>query len=330
MTIAPEDLIPALIFAVVLALVPLVLALVSRSGHSRRRRLNRITDRFGTKTAAADHDGPSLLSEGARSGFLGQIERTLVQLLPRPAALRQKLIRAGLNPSPGRFATFAAAFGVIVGASVMVTRHAPLLALAAAVVGALGLPNIWLSLRIGRRRKRFVALFPEAVDLMVRGLKSGVPVTQTIVSVGTEIQDPVGIEFRRVSDSAALGVALIDGLWDAAKRIETAEFHFFVVALTIQQETGGNLAETLENLADILRRRLQMQLKVKAMSSEARSSAMIIGVLPFAMFGILTAINPDYMLKLVTDPRGLMMAGIGLSLMFLGIVVMARMVKFEI
>jgi tight adherence protein B len=330
MTVAPRDLIPALIFAVVLALVPLLPAVASRAGRGRNRRLARITDRFGVRAAATDRDGPSLLSGSIRPGLLGGVERTLAQFLPRPAALRQKLVRAGLNPSPGRFATVAAGLGVIAGSAVLATGYAPLLALAFAVVATLGLPNLWLSLRIGKRQKRFVALFPEAVDLMVRGLKSGVPVTQTIVSVGTEVQDPVGIEFRRVSDSAALGVPLIDSLWDAAKRIDTPEFRFFVVALTIQRETGGNLAETLENLSDILRRRLQMQLKVKAMSSEARSSAMIIGVLPFAMFGILMALNPNYAMILITDPRGMMMLGAGLLLMFFGMVVMARMVKFEI
>ena len=150
------------------------------------------------------------------------------------------------------------------------------------------------------------------------------------VSVGTEIGDPVGIEFRRVADSAALGVSLIDALWEAAKRIDTPEFRFFVVAITIQRETGGNLGETLENLAEILRKRLQMQLKVKALSSEARSSAMIIGALPFAMFGILMALNRDYAMKLITDPRGEMMLGAGLFLMFLGIVMMSKMVKFEV
>lgn len=330
MTISPENLIPALIFAAVLTLVPLILALAPRLGRKRGQRLTRLTRRYSAQGAAPDAAAASLISDGASAGLLGQIERALLQFLPRPAALRLKLTRAGLDMSPGRFATFAVLSGVVVAGLVMAFGHAPHWALAAALICAFGLPNVYLSRRIGKRKKRFIALFPEAVDLMVRGLKSGVPITQTIVSVGHEIQEPIAGEFRRVADSAALGVPLIDALWDAAKRVDTAEFRFFVVALTIQRETGGNLAETLENLADILRRRLQMQLKVKALSSEARSSAMIIGILPFAMFGILMLLNPDYAMKLVTDPRGMMMAGAGLFLMFLGVVVMARMVKFEI
>jgi tight adherence protein B len=328
MTLAPETLIPALIFGVVLTLVPLLMAAFSSANRARTRRVNRIASRFSPKATAGQ--GASLMSETVSAGFMGQIERSLLRFLPQPAVLRLKLVRAGLDLSPGRFATFAIAFGAMAGALVMATRHSPLLALALGVVAAFGLPNFWLARRIAKRKKHFVTLFPEAVDLMVRGLKSGVPVTQTIISVGTEIRDPVGIEFRRVADSASLGVSLIDALWEAAKRIDTAEFRFFVVALTIQRETGGNLGETLENLSDILRKRLQMHLKVRALSSEARSSAMIIGVLPFAMFGILMALNHDYAMKLINDPRGIMMLGAGLLLMLFGIVLMSRMVKFEI
>jgi tight adherence protein B len=329
MTISPETLIPALIFGVVLTLVPLILAAFSGAKRAQARKVSKVTGRFSGKAAKAG-DGPSLLSETVSAGFMGEIERSLLRFLPRPAVLRLKLTRAGLNVSPGRFATLAATFGLLAGIMVIASGHSVLLAMAIGVCVAFGGSNFWLARRIAKRKKQFVTLFPEAVDLMVRGLKSGVPVTQTIISVGSEIRDPVGVEFRRVADSAALGVTLIDALWESAHRVDTAEFRFFVVAITIQRETGGNLGETLDNLSDILRKRLQMQLKVKALSSEARSSAMIIGVLPFAMFGILMALNHDYAMKLVTDPRGIMMLGAGLFLMSLGIFLMSRMVKFEI
>jgi tight adherence protein B len=329
--IGPEDLITALIFASVLAVVGLAAAFLSGSGKKRSRQLRRLAERFRTgRKAAVDNDAPSLFMDTSGDGILGSIEQSLMRLIPRSALLRLKLVRAGLNISPGRFATFASISGVLAGAVAFVAEHSPIIAVAIGLVGGLGLPNLWLSARIRKRKRLFVALFPQAVELMVRGLKSGVPINQTIISVGTEIRDPVGGEFQRIADSASLGVSLIDALWEAARRMDIAEFRFFVVAVSIQRETGGNLGETLENLADILRKRLQMQLKVKAMSSEARASAMIIGVLPFAMFGLLTMINPDYTLKLLTDPRGQMMAGAGLFLMGFGAFVMARMVKFEI
>lgn len=330
MSISPETLIPALIFGVVLTLVPLILAAFSGARRAQTRKVNKIAGKYSAGKATKAGEGLSLMSETVSAGFMGQIERSLLRFLPRPAVLRLKLIRAGLDLSPGRFATLAATFGVLTGMAVVASGRSGLLAILIGVVAAIGGSNFWLARRIAKRKKQFVTLFPEAVDLMVRGLKSGVPVTQTIISVGTEIRDPVGAEFRRVADSAALGVTLIDALWEAANRVDTTEFRFFVVAITIQRETGGNLGETLENLSDILRKRLQMQLKVKALSSEARSSAMIIGALPFAMFGILMALNPAYAMKLINDPRGMMMLGVGLFLMFLGGFLMSRMVKFEI
>jgi tight adherence protein B len=328
-----NDLVPGFIFAGVLAIVALAAALLPGSSGTSTRRIRRVTQRFhsGSNERPAEADGtPSLLIGSTKQGFAGALERAIVRLVPRPEELRLKLMRAGLSQSPGRFATCAAVLGLVAGVTVVAVWRSPALALAVGIAVAFGLPNLWLSTRIRKRKRRFAALFPEAVELMVRGLKSGVPVGQTVISVGQEIRDPIGPEFQRIADSASLGVSLVDALWDAARRVDVPEFRFFVVAVAIQRETGGNLGETLENLADILRKRLQMQLKVKAMSSEARSSAMIIGALPFVMFGLLMMLNPDYMLKLVYDPRGQIIAGGGLFLMALGAFVMSRMVKFEI
>jgi tight adherence protein B len=127
-----------------------------------------------------------------------------------------------------------------------------------------------------------------------------------------------------------IGMQMDEALWAAAKRLDTPEFKFFVISLSIQQETGGNLAEVLEKLSDMVRRREQMRLKIKAMSSEARASAMIIGSLPFIMAVLIYVVNTEYMMRLFTDPRGWMMIGGGLTSLGLGIAVMAKMIKFEI
>src|SRR3546814_3784395 len=116
---------------------------------------------------------------------------------------------------------------------------------------------------------------------MVRGLRSGLPITESIRAAGQEIVDPVGIELRRITDAVRLGAKLEEALWDCSLRLDIQEFNFFTVALAIQSETGGNLAETLANLSDVLRRRRQLKLKIKALSSEAKASAYIIGSLPF-------------------------------------------------
>ena len=140
--------------------------------------------------------------------------------------------------------------------------------------------------------------------------------------------DPVGPEFRRISDAVRLGQNLEDALWEASKRLDTPEFKFFVISLSVQRETGGNLAETLAKLSDILRSRKQM--KLKAMSSEAKASAMILGSLPFLMFALIYIMSPDYEQILFTDMRGRIMLGVALGMMAMGCGVMHKMVKFEI
>ena len=127
-----------------------------------------------------------------------------------------------------------------------------------------------------------------------------------------------------------IGVAMDEALWMTAKRLAIPEFNFLVISLSIQQETGGNLAEILEKLSDMVRRREQMRLKVKAMSSEARASAMIIGSLPFVMAGVISFVNPEYMSTLFTDPRGWVMIGIGLTSLLIGLGIMAKMIRFDI
>ncbi len=240
-------------------------------------------------------------------------------------------MKAGLNLSPGQYALVSVALGATCCIVAKFVFGVPLmLAGLGAIVIGIGLPHMVVSNMIGRRLRKFTKLFPEAIDLMVRGIKSGLPISETIGAIGQEMIDPVGIEFRRITDSVKLGQTLEEALWDAAQRLDTAEFKFFVISLSVQRETGGNLAETLDNLGDILRRRQQMQLKIKAMSSEARASAYIIGSLPFVMFGILMLMSPDYVMILFTDYRGMIITGIGLATMLMGVFVMAKMVKFDI
>ena len=152
---------------------------------------------------------------------------------------------------------------------------------------------------------------------MVRGLRSGLPITETLGIVASEIGGPVGVEFRAVSDKMKIGRTMEAALQETADRLGTPEFQFFVITLAIQRETGGNLAETLSNLADVLRKRAQMKLKIRAMSSESKASAYIVGSLPFIVFGLVYMMNPDYMGKFFVDQR-LIVAGLG-ALVWMGI-----------
>src|SRR5205085_8929312 len=219
----------------------------------------------------------------------------------------------------------------LVIASLLMLRGAPILL--SALVGmffGIGAPHFFIGKLILRRIKKFNSNFPDAIELMVRGLRSGLPITETLGIVATEVPGPVGIEFRMVSDKMKIGRTMEAALQETADRLGTPEFQFFVITLAIQRETGGNLAETLSNLADVLRKRAQMKLKIRAMSSESKASAYIVGSLPFIVFTLVWMINPDYMGNFFTDQR-LMVAGLGgLVWMGIGAGIMAKMVNFEI
>ena len=205
-----------------------------------------------------------------------------------------------------------------------------LLAIGGATFLALAIPHFSVSYLIRKRINDFTSKFPEAIELLVRGLKSGLPVGETLGVVAREIPGPVGEEFKIVTEKIKIGKTMEDALQDTADRLGTPEFQFFVITLAIQRETGGNLAETLSNLADVLRKRAQMKLKIRAMSSESKASAYIVGSLPFVVFGLVWSVNPEYLSGFFVEQR-LMIAGvIGLVWMGIGVGIMAKMVSFEI
>jgi tight adherence protein B len=255
----------------------------------------------------------------------------LAAMMPRQQDLKRRLAATGTGLTPTGYLLLSLVVCGLMLAVLTVWSGLPLpLAVPGAIAGGLSLPHLTIGFLINRRRKQFAARFPDAIDLIVRSLKSGLPVTEAMMAVAREMDPPVGEEFGRVCDSIRLGKPMDRALWEMADRLDSTEVKFFVISLSIQQETGGNLSETLDNLSDIIRRRRQMKLKVAAMSSEAKASAMIIGALPFAMFTILYVINPDYVTLLLTDLRGMIMTGVGLSMVGLGIAVMTKMVRFEI
>lgn len=191
-------------------------------------------------------------------------------------------------------------------------------------------PRLLAAILVARRRARFLLQFPDSIDLMIRSLRAGLPVDEAIVTVGSEGGDAVAPEFRRVAERLAVGQTLEDSLWLSARRLALPDFDFFIICLTVQRETGGKLTETLANLSDILRRRLQMRLKVRAMSAEARTSAGIIGSLPFILAAALYFANPSYLAGLFDDPRGQMIVLAGLTSEAIGIFTMIRMARFRI
>lgn len=253
------------------------------------------------------------------------------RLLPNPDILKAKLEATGKNLTIGKYFGMCIVFGLIGAFGYVIFTGLPVAAapLVGVIVGGF-VPHKLVRYWIGKRQETFVNALPEALDMIVRGVKSGLPVAETIVVVAEEMDGPIAEEMQRVTEDARVGMTLEAALWAAATRLEAPEFKFFVVVLTVQRETGGNLAETLENLSELVRSRKQMRLKVKAMSSEARASQYILGGLPFAIAGILLLVSPDYILTLYRTDAGHIILMIGGAMLAMGWYVMGRMVNFEI
>ncbi|HVE02175.1 MAG TPA: type II secretion system F family protein [Sphingomicrobium sp.] len=308
----------------------LLLGFLAMSGPSAskslKRRIELVKERHGDIIAGnAQAQIRKLMAQRT-----SRIESYASTLIPKPALMRKRLEMTGKDISLGKYAMVCVGVAVLVAAAVMFRGAPILLSMLLGLFFGIGGPHFVIGKMIDRRVRKFTANFPDAIELMVRGLRSGLPITETLGVVASEIPGPVGVEFRMVADKMKIGRTMEAALQDTADRLGTPEFQFFVITLAIQRETGGNLAETLSNLADVLRKRAQMKLKIRAMSSESKASAWIVGSLPFIVFGLVWFINPGYMAGFFSDQR-LMVAGLGgLVWMSIGAFIMAKMVNFEI
>jgi tight adherence protein B len=252
------------------------------------------------------------------------------QNISRTDKLRLRLAQTGKKWTVKQYLSASGAIAFTIMALLWL-KGAPLyLAFFAGFLVGAGLPHMAISFLINKRVKQFTANFPDAIELLVRGLKSGLPVGETLNVVAKEIPGPVGVEFKMVTEKIKIGKTMEDALQETADRLGTAEFQFFVITLAIQRETGGNLAETLANLADVLRKRSQMKLKIRAMSSESKASAYIVGSLPFFVFGMVWTVNQKYLAGFFYEPRLIIAGIIGAVWMAIGVFIMAKMVSFEI
>lgn len=251
-------------------------------------------------------------------------ELTKVQMLGR------RLAMTGKSWTVIQFAQVAIGLGLVVALAVYFRSGQMVMSLFIGSALGFGLPHMVVGHFIKRRLMKFTQHFPDAIDLLVRGLRSGLPVTETLQVVAKEIPGPVGEEFKLVTERIKIGRSMEDALQESANRLQTPEFNFFCITLAIQRETGGNLAETLSNLGAVLRSRAQMKLKIRALSSESKASAYIVGSLPFLVFIMIWWVNPEYLAGFFTEER-LMIAGLGgLLWMSIGVFIMAKMVSFEI
>lgn len=276
--------------------------------------------------AASNRDRRRKLAEA-----LAKIEdQSKAQKKKKRITLEQRLEQAGLSFSPRQFYIGSAVCAVVLTFIGFVSGQKLWITALLFVIGALGMPNWFVNFAKSRRQKKFADEFSNAIDVIVRGVKSGLPVNECLKIISVEAPKPVNEEFHMMTEGIRVGLSLEQALNRMYERMPLQEVSFFGIVLLIQQKTGGNLAEALANLSNVLRGRKLMEAKVKALSAEAKASALIIGSLPFLVMGAVKLSSPDYLDPLFTTKPGnflLLAAGFWMSM---GIFVMSKMIKIKV
>jgi tight adherence protein B len=263
-----------------------------------------------------------------------QVEETLKELevkasKPKNLPLPMKIAQAGLSWSKTQFLMISAGLGLFAFVGLFITSGSLLPAAAAGFAAAFGVPRWLLSFLKKRREKKFLNNFPDGVDVIVRGIKSGLPLLDCLKVIATDSQEPIKSEFKSIVETQTIGMPIGEACAKLYSRMPLPEANFFGIVISIQQKAGGNLSEALGNLSKVLRERKKMKAKIVAMSMEAKASAMIIGCLPLAVGTLVYLTSPDYIeLLWMTDLGRIMMAGCAMW-MGIGVFVMKQMINFD-
>jgi len=243
--------------------------------------------------------------------------------------LAARISQAGLTWSKRQFFLISAGIAVVMFLLGILTGAGLLVGAALAFTGAFGIPRWLLSYLKKRRESKFLNSFPDAIDIIVRGAKAGLPLLDCLKIICMESQEPVRSEFRTIVENQAVGLPLGEACGKLYEHMPLAEANFFGIVVTIQQKAGGNLSEALGNLSRVLRDRKKMKAKIQAMSQEAKTSAAIISALPFAVIILVYLTSPNYISLLWTEPLGRVMLGASACWMFMGVMVMKKMINFD-
>ena len=295
-------------------------------GDSRAKKRRASVGRASVKTAAASAQD----ERATRKKQIAEGLRDLEKANRRRRNLQAKIEQAGLSISRRRFLIASVLFGLFLGVAAWIESKSALLAAMVVVIGSAGLPRFVLERLRRRRIAKFIANFPNAIDIIVRGVKSGLPLGDTIRISAKESVEPVRSEFVKIVKSLSLGLTLPEAIERMAQRIPVAETNFFSIVISIQGQAGGNLSEAIGNLSRVLRERKKMKGKIAAMSMEAKASAAIIGAVPFLVVGALYAASPAYVSLLWMTSHGRMIAGVAICWMAIGVAMMKKMVSFDI
>lgn len=294
------------------------------------RRLNSIQQRDTVKASKAQ----ARINDAAKrrktvQDSLKDLEEKQQAKHNKKITLKKMLAQAGLKTTPQQFWMFSIAFGVVAAVGMLISGFGLVVVGGAFFVGTFGLPRWFVSYLRKKRFKAFMNEFPNAVDVIVRGVKAGLPLNDCLVIISKESKEPVRSEFARVVESQQMGMTMGDAIGKLYDNIPIAETNFFAIVIAIQQGAGGNLSEALGNLSNVLRDRKKLDGKIKAMSAEAKASAGIIGSLPFAVCILIYLTTPEYISLLFTHETGHMILGGAAIWMSMGIMVMKKMINFD-
>ncbi|WP_246731578.1 type II secretion system F family protein [Methylocapsa sp. S129] len=300
------------------------LAFVLSSGDSKAQKRQAALQKGGVKTK------DNTIEKTARKK---QISDSLKDLEKRRGQTRlsldMKIQQAGLFISGRQFMIFSAISGLAVALLVFLATRSLYISGPAALIGLFGLPNLILARLRKRRINKFVAEFPNAIDIIVRGVKAGLPLGDCMRVIANEASEPVRGEFKMITETQAMGLSLGEAVDRIAQRVPVTETNFFAIVINIQSKAGGNLSEALGNLSRVLRERKKMKGKIGAMSMEAKASAAIIGAVPFVVVGLLYMSAPAYVSLLWTTNHGIIVSCVALVWMGIGIAMMKKMISFD-
>lgn len=260
---------------------------------------------------------------------LGKIEERQTAKKKKAKTLEARMLQADWSMKPQTFMMISVGLAAVAGIVPFILGLKPLLCAGLAFVIGFGLPRFFLNSAISRRQKKFTAHFADAMDIIVRGVRTGLPLGDCLKIIAHESPDPLGTEFRRVVEGESLGIPIEVCLEQMYERMPISEVNFFATVLNIQKTTGGNLGEALSNLSNVLRGRKILREKIKALSAEAKVSAIIIGSLPIIVMIIVTIASPDYMNDLYKTTTGQRNMMIGAVMMVMGTLMMRKMINFK-
>jgi tight adherence protein B len=294
----------------------------------------RNAERRVQSAAKTDRVGSKIVARASPKVRRDALEETLKELEARSKKRRSpplaaRIEQAGLTWSKRNFMIGSGILGLVVFVAVFVVGGGILAAAGLAFCASFGLPRWALSFLKKRRHAKFLHHFPDAVDIIVRGIKAGLPLLDSMKIIVNDAPEPIKSEFRAILETQTIGIPLGEACGKLFDRVPLPEANFFGIVVLIQQKAGGNLSEALGNLSRVLRDRKKMKAKIKAMSMEAKASAGIIGSLPVVVMGVVYVTSPDYIALLWTVPLGRLMLAGSACWMLVGIMSMKKMINFD-